>query len=117
MKQFEITYTNGQIISGENLSDWNAAPGTAVQNVTVLHDDNSAQERIYGFNFYILDGDNQIIGTDILMPGSVKEGELIPKGKHILLRDSVFTHSKIWDRPDEGRTFAVGIRQGITPGD
>jgi hypothetical protein len=115
MKQFEITYSDGQIFSGETLSDWNSCPPTGVQNVTVLHDDDSAQERIHGFDYYILDDDNQVIGTDVLVPGSVKEGELIAGSKFILLRDSVFNHSKIWNRPDEGRTFAVGVRQGVVP--
>lgn len=115
MKQFEITYTNGQIYSGETLSDWNACPATGVQNVTVLHDNGSAQQRIYGHDYYILDDDNQVIGTDIIVPGSLKEGELVADGKFILLRDSVFSHSKIWDRPDTGRSFVVGVRQGVVP--
>lgn len=112
MKRFEITYTDGSIISGENLSDWNAAPGTNVQNVTVLHDDDSAQERIYGVNYYILDDDNQVVGTDILIPGSVKEGALIARSKYILLRESVFTHSRIWNRQRD-TPWGVGVRQGV----
>lgn len=116
MKRFEITYSNGQIFSGESLSDWNSCPPTGVQNVTVLHDDDSAQERIHGFDYYILDDDNQVVGTDVLIPGSVKEGELLEKSKFILLRDSVFNHSRIWDR-QEDTPWEVGVRQGITPGD
>lgn len=114
MRQFEITYSDGKIYSGKTLSDWNSCPPTRVQNVTVLHDDDSAQERIFGNDYYIFDDDNQIVGTDILIPGSVKEGETLSPDKFVVLRDSVFQgHSKIWDRPDKGRSFAVGVRQGI----
>ena len=131
MKQFEITYTDGKIYSGETLSDWNSCPANGVQNVTVLHDDDSAQERIHGHDYYILDGDNQIIGTDILMPGAVKEGELVSDAKFILLRNSVVMggpnpkgrpggnqgYSKIWNRyPKTDSThFTPGVRQGIDP--
>jgi hypothetical protein len=126
MKQFEITYSDGKIYSGENLSDWNSCPPTGVQNVTVLHDDDSAQERIYGFDYYILDDDNQVIGTDVLVPGSVKEGELLETAIYFKLRDSVFKggpnplgvnggnqgHSKIWNRlPDDPVKFKPGVRQ------
>jgi hypothetical protein len=126
MKQFEITYSNGKIYSGVNLSDWNSCPPTGVQNVTVLHDDGSAQERIYGCDYYILDDDNQVIGTDVLIPGSVKEGELIESAIFFKLRDSVFKggpnptglkggnqgNSKIWNRYDtDPEKFKPGVRQ------
>jgi len=129
MKQFEITYSNGKIYSGKTLSDWNSCPPTGVQNVTVLHDDDSAQERMVGSDYYIFDDDNEIISTDVLVPGSVKEGTLISDSKFALLRDSVFTggpnptgkhgggqgHSKIWNRyPNTDAThFKVGVRQGV----
>ena len=127
MKRFEITYSDGKIYSGETLSDWNACPPTGVQNVTVLHDDNSAQERINEYDYYILDDDNQVIGTNVLVPGSVKEGELIETAKYYKIRDSVFTggpnagkpgargkqgHSRIWNRLDD-TPWEVGVRQGI----
>lgn len=98
MLRFEIYYTDGSIVSGENTSDWNAAPSINLQNVVVLHDDDSAQERIFGVDFYILNADNQIEGSDIILPGSVKHGSLIAFEDFVLIRDSVFTRSKIWDR-------------------
>jgi hypothetical protein len=129
MKQFEITYSDGKIYSGETLSDWNGCPPTGVQCITVLHDDDSAQERIHGVDYYILDGDNQIIGTDLLLPGAVKEGELIAFDKFVLLKNSVVMGgpnprgrpgsnqglSKIWNRYPKTDTthFTPGVRQGI----
>ena len=124
MKQFEITYTNGQIYSGETLSDWNACPATGVQNVTVLHDNGSAQQRIYGHDYYILDDDNQVIGTDIIVPGSLKEGELVSDAKFLVLKNSVFSggpnqnkhqgHSRIWNRLESDAVkFTPGVRQGV----
>jgi hypothetical protein len=109
MKQFEITYTNGDIISGRTMPDWVAAPATGVQNITFLHDDDSAQSRLHGFDYYIYDGSGDIVGTDILMPGVVKEGELTEFGRFAMLRDSVFKQSRIWNRqPDT--TFRAGKR-------
>lgn len=131
MKQFEITYSDGKIYSGETLSDWNGCPATGVQNVTVLHDDDSAQERIHGHDYYILDDDNQVVGSHILLVGSVKEGEEIASAIFFKLRDSVFAGgpnpkgkpggtqglSKIWNRyPKTDSThFTPGVRQGIDP--
>jgi len=110
MKRFEIYYTNGVIISGETTSDWNMAPSAGVQNVVVLHDDDSAQERIYGVDFYVLMADNQIVGSDILLPGSVKFGEQIAFVDFELIRDSAFHRSKIWDRQPNTK-WIVGVRE------
>ena len=125
MKRFEITYSDGKIFSGETLSDWNSCPPNRVQNVTVLEDDDSAQTRIYGHDYYILDDDNQVIGTDVLIPGSVKEGEQLEQALFFKLRNSVFEggpptppgrgpsgHSRIWNRYDD-TPWEVGVRQGV----
>lgn len=115
MKRFEIYYTNGRIISGESLSDWNAAPANGINNVVVLHDDDSAQERLHGVDFYILDADNQIVGTDILLPGAVKHGEQVAFGAFVRVRDSVFTRSRIWNRA-RSTPWSVGVRENDARG-
>ena len=111
MLQFEIYYDTEDIVSGENLADWIAAPATGIQAVCVLHDDDSAQERIHGFDFYILDDDNPVVGSDVMLPGSLKEGSLIEKNRYIWIRDSIFTQSRIWNRPDAGRTWSRDKRK------
>ena len=110
MKQFEITYTNGDIVSGRTMADWVAAPATGVQNVTFLHDDDSAQSRLYGTDYYIYDGSGDIVATDIMMPGVAKEGELIAFGRFAILRDSAFQQSRIWDRQAD-TPFRAGKRK------
>jgi len=124
MKQFEIMYSNGKLYSGETLSDWNSCPPTGVQNVTVLHDDGCAQERIDGWDYYILDDDNQVVGTNVLIPGSVKEGELLNESQYVFLRDSVFQGgkslkpgvpvgvSRIWNRTED-TPWEVGVRDAV----
>jgi len=114
MRRFEIYYANGQIISGDTRADWIITPGADVQGVVVLHDDDSMQERLYGVDFYILDDDNQIIGTHILLRGIVKHGSAVARPVFEAIRDSVFDHSRIWDRKSD-TVWVPGVRQGISP--
>ena len=114
MKQFEITYTNGDIVSGRTMADWVAAPATGVQNVTFLHDDDSAQSRVHGTDYYIYDGSGAIVGSDIMLPGVVKEGELTEFGRYVMLRDSGHQQSRIWNRQPDTK-FRAGKRKVKPP--
>jgi hypothetical protein len=111
MRQFEIYYDTADIVSGDTLADWNAAPATGIQAVCWLHDDDSAQERIHGTDFYILQDDGQIVGSDVLLPGSLKEGSLIEKNRYVWIKDSILRDSRIWNRPNTGRTWARDKRK------
>ena len=99
MKQFEITYSDGKIVSGTNARAWRKAADTGVQIIIILHNDDSAQEIMRGFDWYTLQSNDDIVGTDgAPASGRAKEGELISTEEHTQLCEYAINSSSIWNR-------------------
>ncbi len=99
MKQFEIAYTDGTIIWGKSRADWEKAPSIGVQAIIILHDDDSAQEIIRGYDWYTLHSSGEITGMDSdSVPKLAKGGELVPIREHKQLCEYALKHSQIWNR-------------------
>lgn len=97
MKRFEIYYANSSIVRGDTDNEWYAAPSENIQAIVYLHDDGHAQEKIYGFDEYLLE-DGKIVGADEELGEQAKRGSLISNEAYKAIIDSLEEQSLIWNK-------------------